>query len=144
MGKFIISLQNVFQRVQRVKNSVSLLLELMLLLLGESELTLVESLHLVDKYLVSLELEVLVSLDCVGDALGERVALLRLRTNARPVLADAAHDILLVALLLNWGLVGLLVFFGALGLEESEASAACLSRAGCCRVQQLHSLGVLL
>jgi hypothetical protein len=127
--------------VQGVKNSVPLELELLFLFLRKSQLTLVESLHFVDEYLVSLQLEMLVRLDSVRDALRQSVPLLALGANARLVIVDAANDFLLgslLLLLLDRRVEGLalLAYFG---LEKSEGSAALIMGCGRRCVQQLHS-----
>ena len=86
--------------MQGINNSVPLKLELLLLLLGEPELTLVQSLHLVDEDLVPLQLDVLVGLDRLSDALGQSVPLLALGANVGLVRVDRPDDLLLRALLL--------------------------------------------
>ena len=86
--------------MQRIQDSVLLQLKLLLLFLGEPHLALVQPLHLVDEYLVPLELDVLVSLDRLCDLLGQSVPLLALRTNIRLVIVDRPYDLLLRALLL--------------------------------------------
>jgi hypothetical protein len=109
----------------------------------KSELALVESLHFVNEYLVSLQFEMLVRLDSVRDALRQSVPLLALGANARLVIVDAANDFLLGSLLLlvlDRRLEGLTLFAYFGGLEKSKGSAALSMGCGCrCCVQQLHS-----
>ena len=95
--------------MQGINDSVSLKLELLLLLLGESELTLVQSLHFVDEDLIALQFHMLISLDRVSDALGKGVPLLGLSADVRFVRVDRTDDLLLRALLLLGGFIRLVL-----------------------------------
>lgn len=129
--------------MQGIHNSVPLKLELLLLLLGEPELTLVQSLHLVDEDLVPLQLDVLVGLNRLSDALGQSVPLLALGANVGLVRVDRPDDLLLRALLLLRRFINLVSPGSCLvfrSVEEGEATVcwgACM--AGGRSVEKLHA-----
>ena len=78
MGQIIISTKNVFKGSQGVKNGIFLHLELFFALLSLSNFTLIKSLHLVNEYLVSLQLQMLVLLNGFAHIARELLALARL------------------------------------------------------------------